>query len=522
MTPNRRPVVLAAAVATALGLGATALTLPAVAAEAPRAGAPVMDLTDGTLNWGVKESFRRYVNGGGTITTSGGATQAEGNGPFTFVGGTGTYNEAGDHGVNVALDGSVKFAYPAHHFTITIDDLKVVTVGNTGFIKADVTLDDDTQDDIDLATVDLAAATKGDSRTELVYKDIPTTLTADGAKAFNGMYKAGDALDPATLSVKAAPATTAPPTGEPTDGPTDEPTDDPSEKPTEQPTGKPTEKPTEEPTEEPTGKPTTEPTEKPSPGAGQEPGQVAKGTLAWGVKESFRRYIATGGSAAVAGGAKDNGNGYDFPYAKADLDADARKLSASFGGSVRFTYPSHGIDMKFSDVKVEAAGNKGTLSVDVTTPQGTEDDVAFATLDLSGVSYEAKDDVVRLEEVPAAFTADGAAVFANDTTGSVYEEGEAIDPVTLALGLTGDAQLPGGPGGSGGNGGSGNGGSGTGGTGTVGSGTVGGTGGTGALASTGAEVNAGALAGAAALVVAAGAGVVVAARRRNAASDAAG
>ncbi|MFC8929897.1 HtaA domain-containing protein [Streptomyces albidoflavus] len=519
MTPNRRPVVLAAAVATALGLGATALTLPAVAAEAPRAGAPVMDLTDGTLNWGVKESFRRYVNGGGTITTSGGATQAEGNGPFTFVGGTGKYNEAGDHGVNVALDGSVKFAYPAHHFTITIDDLKVVTVGNTGFIKADVTLDDDTQDDIDLATVDLAAATKGDSRTELVYKDIPTTLTADGAKAFNGMYKAGDALDPATLSVKAAPATTAPPTGEPTDGPTGEPTDDPSEKPTEQPTGKPTEKPTEE---EPTGKPTTEPTEKPSPGAGQEPGQVAKGTLAWGVKESFRRYIATGGSAAVAGGAKDNGNGYDFPYAKADLDADARKLSASFGGSVRFTYPSHGIDMKFSDVKVEAAGNKGTLSVDVTTPQGTEDDVAFATLDLSGVSYEAKDDVVRLEEVPAAFTGDGAAVFANDTTGSVYEEGEAIDPVTLALGLTDDAQLPGGPGGSGGNGGSGNGGSGTGGAGTVGSGTVGGTGGTGALASTGAEVNAGALAGAAALVVAAGAGVVVAARRRNAASDAAG
>ncbi|MCK2143844.1 HtaA domain-containing protein, partial [Streptomyces sp. WAC00276] len=498
--------------------GATALTLPAVAAEAPRAGAPVMDLTDGTLNWGVKESFRRYVNGGGTITTSGGATQAEGDGPFTFVGGTGKYNEAGDHGVNVALDGSVKFAYPAHHFTITIDDLKVVTVGNTGFIKADVTLDDDTQDDIDLATVDLAAATKGDSRTELVYKDIPTTLTADGAKAFNGMYKAGDALDPATLSVKAAPATTAPPTGEPTDGPTDEPTDDPSEKPTEQPTGKPTEKPT----EEPTGKPTTEPTEKPSPGAGQEPGQVAKGTLAWGVKESFRRYIATGGSAAVAGGAKDNGNGYDFPYAKADLDADARKLSASFGGSVRFTYPSHGIDMKFSDLKVEAAGNKGTLSVDVTTPQGTEDDVAFATLDLSGVSYEAKDDVVRLEEVPAAFTADGAAVFANDTTGSMYEEGEAIDPVTLALGLTDDAQLPGGPGGSGGNGGSGNGGSGTGGTGTVGSGTVDGTGGTGALASTGAEVNAGALAGAAALVVAAGAGVVVAARRRNAAGDAAG
>ncbi|MFJ3674456.1 HtaA domain-containing protein [Streptomyces diastaticus] len=517
MIANRRPIALAAAVATALGLGATALTLPAVAAGSPRAGAPVMDLTDGTLDWGLKESFRRYVDAGGTITTSGGATRAEGDGAFTFAGGTGTYNEAGDHGVNTAFDGAVTFAYPTHGFTITVADLKIVTSGNTGVIKADVTLNDDTQDDIDLATVDLAGATKGDSRTEIVYKDIPTTLTADGAKAFNGMYKEGDALDPASLSVTAVPPT-APPTGEPTDEPTEEPTDDPTEKPTEEPTGEPTGGPT----GEPTGGPTAEPTGKPSPDGGQEPGQepgrVAKGTLAWGVKESFRRYVATGGSADAAGGAKDNGDGYDLPYAKADLDSDARKLSASFDGSVRFTYPSHGIDMKFSDVKVEADGDRGTLSVDVTTPQGTEDDVEFATLDLSGVSYEAEADVVRLEKIPAAFTADGAAVFANDTTGSMYKEGEAIDPVSIALGLTDDAELPGG---NGGNGGSGTGGTGTGGTGSLGSGTVGGTGGTGALAATGAGMPTGALAGAAALVVAAGAGVVVAARRRSAAGDAA-
>lgn len=179
----------------------------------------------------------------------------------------------------------------------------------------------------------------------------------------------------------------------------------------------------------------------------------------------------------------------------------------------------HGIDMKFSDIKVETAGDRGTLRVDITTPKGTQDDVAFATLDLAKAPYAAKDDVVVLDKAPAAFTAAGAATFANDTTGSMYQEGDAIDPVTVALALTDGATLPGGTGGSGtgGTGGTSGTGTGTTGSGTVGSGTAGGTG---SLAATGSDVPTGALLGAAGAVVVAGAGVVLATRRRHTATDA--
>ncbi|MGW1927310.1 HtaA domain-containing protein, partial [Streptomyces massasporeus] len=85
-TPLRhRSVTLAAAVATAaaLGTGAVALALPAAADTAPP-----MTLSDGTLDWGIKQSFRTYLAGGfaqGKTTLEGGAEQAANNGVFTFV-----------------------------------------------------------------------------------------------------------------------------------------------------------------------------------------------------------------------------------------------------------------------------------------------------------------------------------------------------------------------------------------------------------------------------------------------------
>lgn len=502
MTSHRRSAALAAAVATAVALGATALSLPAAAAgQAPSAQKPPTELTGGTLEWGVKKSFRSYVTGiaMGTITPAGGAEQAPDNGPFTFVDGKGTYDTS-THAVHTAFAGSVAFSSEIHGFDIEIADVQVRTEGTTGAIEADVTLGGETRDDIEVAALDLASVRPGQGEdSAMVFKDIPATLTADGAEAFNGMYKEGDALDPATLSVKAGGGATGEPAPEPTESAPE--------------TGKPD--PTKPPTTEPTSKPTSPATSSPAPSTSAPAGEVVDGTLSWGLKESFRRYIDAGGEIRLAGGAKKNDNGFDFPYAKVDLDSDARKLDASFGGSVRFLYEGHGIDMLFSDIKVETAGDRGTLRVDVTTPEGTQDDVAFATLDLAKASYAAKDDVVVLDKVPAVFTAAGAATFANDTTGSMYQEGDAIDPVTVALALTDGATLPGGTGGSGTGG---TGGTGTTGSGSVGSGTVGG--GTGSLAATGSDVPTGALLGAAGAVVVAGAGVVLATRRRRTATDA--
>ncbi|MEU5997252.1 HtaA domain-containing protein [Streptomyces sp. NPDC047197] len=500
MAATRRPITLAAAVATAVTLGATALTLPALAADGEAAAAPKMELKDGTLDWGFKETFRKYVTGmaAGKIEATDGAKQAADNGVFTFTDGKGTY-DTGTHATDTAFKGSVRFSSTAHRFDIKVSDVKVRTEGTGGAIQADISLNGTAQNDIDLAKLDLTGIRPGQGEGgAMTFKDIPATLTADGAKAFNGMYKEGDKLDPATLSVKAG--------GAPTQKPTETPK--PTDKPTQTP--KPTAKPTETP--KPTGKPTATP--KPTSGTERPAGEVHDGSLAWGVKESFRRYIESGGGATLSGGAEKNDNGYDFPYAKGDVDSDAKKLNASFGGAVRFQYKAHGIDMKFSDIKVAASGAKGTLTVDVTTPKGTNNDVKFATLDLSKASYAAKDDVVVLDKVPAAFTAAGAKQFESEDAPSGYKAGDAIDPVTVALSVAEGAELPGGSGGSGGTGGAtdsgttGGGSSDLGGGGSVGGGTGG------SLASTGSSVPTGALLGTAGAIAAVGAGAVFMARRR--------
>ncbi|MGW6268595.1 HtaA domain-containing protein [Streptomyces sp. NPDC055060] len=497
MAATRRPLTLAAAVATAVALGATALTLPALAADGAAAAAPKLELKDGTLDWGFKESFRKYVTGAavGKIEATDGAQQAAGNGVFTFTGGTGTY-DTGTHATDTAFKGGVRFSSTAHRFDIKLSDVRLRTEGTGGAIKADVSLNGAVQNDIDLAELDLTGIRPGQGEGgAMTFKDIPATLTADGAKAFNGMYKEGDQLDPATLSVKAG--------GAPTEKPTQTP--EPTDKPTATP--KPTTKPTQTP--KPTAEPTATPTPTATSGTEKPAGEVHDGSLTWGVKESFRRYIESGGGATLSGGAEKNGSGYDFPYADGDVDSEAKKLNASFGGAVRFVYKAHGIDMKFSDIKVAADGTKGTLTVDVTTPKGTSNDVRFATLDLSKASYAAKNDVVVLDKVPAAFTAAGAEQFESEDAPSSYKEGDAIDPVTVALSVAEGAKLPDG-GSTGGSTGSGTTG---GGSAALGGGTVGGGTG-GSLASTGSSVPTGALLGTAGAIVVAGAGAVFVARRR--------
>ncbi|MET9541985.1 HtaA domain-containing protein, partial [Streptomyces sp. NPDC006553] len=250
--PLRRSVTLAAAVATAaaLGTGAVVLALPA-AAE----GAPPMTLVDGTLDWGIKQSFRSYLAmpfAHGKTTVGGGATQAANNGVLTFVDGTGTYDMS-THGTATGFKGSVHFEAHEGALDILISDVRLSTKGSaapTGEITADVVTKEkdgsfSTREDIAFAALDMTGIRPGQGAGgAMVFKDIPAKLTKDGAAAFAGFYKEGDALDAATLTVKAGSRPTTPP---PTTGPTPTPTTDP----TTDPTG---------PTPTPTTDPTTDPT----------------------------------------------------------------------------------------------------------------------------------------------------------------------------------------------------------------------------------------------------------------------
>ncbi|MFE9118009.1 HtaA domain-containing protein [Streptomyces sp. NPDC007172] len=495
---RRRSVALAAAVATAAALGAA---VPAAAAPAPEGAPPQLELKDGTLDWGFRESFRKYIAAAGRITVADGAKQAAAGGAFTFTGGTGTYDTA-THATGNAFKGSVRFEAHGGVLDIKLSGLKVATTGAKGAITADITTKDragkdQVEDDVALADLDLSKVRPGSGAGgAMVFKDIPAALTKAGAAAFNGQYKEGDPLDPATLTV--TPVTT-PDRPKPSEKP--KPSDPPKPSGKPEPSGgtRPSDAP------KPSGRPVSPSTPAPAP-AGQ--AKVSDGRLTWGLKESFRRYINRGGGIKAADGAKKNGDLFDFSLGRADLDAKARTLDAAFKGSVNFGYPAHQLDMTFSDLKVKATGGKGTLVLDVTTPKGKKDDIAFATLDLSRADYTAKDGVVRLAAVPAAFTAEGAAAFANDTTGSMYKAGEAIDPLDLAFTVRDGVALPQGSG------------TGTGGvpvSDTAPSGTVGSSvGGAAALAATGSATPAGALLAAAGAVAAAGAAMLFAVRRRRA------
>lgn len=535
---RRRPTALAAAVATAAALGTTALAALGGATAASAAGSP---LSDYELTWGIKQSYRTYVGMFGSFTASEGAGQAAGNGAFTFTGGTGTYDHT-TNAVDLGFKGKLVSASAAHRFEVTLTDVRFDS--GAGEITADVTTVDTSGatptkkgDDVPLAKVAVTRA----------MTDMATTLTTEAGEYLGSASCAGAAGDPLTVVRK-----TPEPSTEPTTGPTAQPTTGPSTEPSTGPTGPTGPEPTgtDSTGPGPTGPQTTPATQGPGPAtstsaspsapASTAPtrGEIADGTLGWGVKESFRAYVVGNiakGRVTVSGGAgQAAGNGaFTFKDATGTYDTDADRLTAAFKGAVNFkgheSGGTYGLDLTLSNLKATLDGGTGKLTADVDSLGTRTEGVVLADLEAKSGDLKADKNVITVDGIAATVTDAGAKVFGN------YPAGTALDPVGLSVALSDDAQLPDG-GGSGGPGGTG-GGSGTaggstgGGTGTAGGtgSTVGGTGtttggsiGGGSLASTGSDIPGPALGAAAGAAVAVGAGAVYATRRRRTQARSAG
>ncbi|MGW0350089.1 HtaA domain-containing protein [Streptomyces anthocyanicus] len=535
---RRRPTALAAAVATAAALGTTALAALGGATAASAAGSP---LSDYELTWGIKQSYRTYVGMFGSFTALEGAGQAAGNGAFTFTAGTGTYDHT-TNAVDLGFKGKLVSASAAHRFEVTLTDVRFDS--GAGEITADVTTVDTSGatptkkgDDVPLAKVAVTRA----------MTDMATTLTTEAGEYLGSASYAGAAGDPLTVVRK-----TPEPSTEPTTGPTTQPTTGPSTEPSTGPTGPTGPEPTgtDSTGPGPTGPQTTPATQGPGPAtstsaspsapASTAPtrGEIADGTLGWGVKESFRAYVVGNiakGRVTVSGGAgQAAGNGaFTFKDATGTYDTDADRLTAAFKGAVNFkgheSGGTYGLDLTLSNLKATLDGGTGKLTADVNSLGTRTEGVVLADLEAKSGDLKADKDVITVDGIAATVTDAGAKVFGN------YPAGTALDPVGLSVALSDDAQLPDG-GGSGGPGGTG-GGSGTaggstgGGTGTAGGtgSTVGGTGtttggsiGGGSLASTGSDIPGPALGAAAGAAVAVGAGAVYATRRRRTQARSAG
>ncbi|WP_406149621.1 HtaA domain-containing protein [Streptomyces sp. NBC_01012] len=155
---------------------------------------------DAAVDWGVRRTFREYVTGSigqGGWTLADGAQ--DGGALFRFPKGKGTY-DAKKQKLNASFAGSVHFTGKGG-LDLELAGFAVRVASGKGTLLADVTTDGGTTD----KAVPLVTFATGDDLTPkdglAVLTEVPATLTADGAKAFGSLYKAGTAMDPVSLAV---------------------------------------------------------------------------------------------------------------------------------------------------------------------------------------------------------------------------------------------------------------------------------------------------------------------------------
>lgn len=174
---------------------------------------------------------------------------------------------------------------------------------------------------------------------------------------------------------------------------------------------------------------------------------VTGGTLSWGVKASFRNYIAgpiAQGQVATSGGASSVSDGFQF--APASGTAADGALDARAPGTVHFTGHDDGsgplLDMTLSNPRVRIDASTAVLLVDARSREFTgfevdPDDppgfieargVAMVALDVASGAVDTSGGQVVLADVPATLTADGAEAF-----GGFYAAGEVMDPVSVTI-----------------------------------------------------------------------------------------
>ena len=185
-------------------------------------------ITSGGLEWGFLTSWREYIykelgpGSVGSITTEGGATVsgevAKPRAFFTFPSAGGSFHE-GLYGAatTVALNtqGSVKFAKPGHCIIeIRFSNLQASIDGANSSIVGNLTYDIDkftgkacedqppvSAPATTLATLDASGVVPSHNGSTTTWAGIPATLTAAAATPFAPTYKAGQALDPVTITV---------------------------------------------------------------------------------------------------------------------------------------------------------------------------------------------------------------------------------------------------------------------------------------------------------------------------------
>ncbi|MFF1325534.1 HtaA domain-containing protein [Streptomyces chartreusis] len=194
------PVSLSADVVTAKTAEPTPSPTPSAAKSPAKKKTSGGKLVDGAVDWGVRRTFREYVTGDiakGEWALSSGAE--DGGALFRFPGGRGTF-EDGD--LRASFKGAVRFT-GAHGLDLRLSGVRVTVEDGKGTLYADVRAAGFTGDEVPLVTFTAEPLKAKDGLAKVT--EAPAKLTAEGTKAFGGMYRAGTGMDLVSLAV----ATTA-------------------------------------------------------------------------------------------------------------------------------------------------------------------------------------------------------------------------------------------------------------------------------------------------------------------------
>ena len=423
-------------------------------------------LQDVTVNWGLKKSFRSYINGAfsqGSQELTGVTTNEDGSYHFTSAEGTVANGE-----YSVTFTGS-SIHYTAHHglLEVIISDLSVTIKDGVGTVRANVQSrpyngNTTPNDLVETKNMTLGTFNASGLKVEGNTITLPSVdeengtrvkLSEEATGAFAGFYKAGQELDAlgfsATIVTKEAPAPSPEPSTEPSAEPTAAPSSEPSSAPTSE-APKPTDpKPTDPKPAEPTSAaPSVAPTSAApsSPAATTEPKReekvtgnvVESGTLSWDIRESFLKYL-TGfahGSVNVEGMEKTAAGGFKYTQASGVYNPETKTGQINFAGTAEFTGHNGQLKSTIKNMRLVVVNGKGTLvaDVDALTRDGksvSKTGLAIAEVDLSGASV--KDGVFSAQNAAVALTAEGSDVlFAGQYRGA----DNAMAPLSFSVKLS--------------------------------------------------------------------------------------
>lgn len=418
-------------------------------------------LQDVTVNWGLKKSFRSYINGvfsQGSQKLTGVTTNEDGSYHFTSAEGTVANGE-----YSVTFTGS-SIHYTAHHglLEVIISDLSVTIKDGVGTVRANVQSrpynGNTTPNDL-VETKNMTIGTFNASGLKVEGNTITlpsvdeengtrVKLSEEATGAFAGFYKAGQELDAlgfsATIVTKEAPAPSPEPSNEPTAKPTAEPSSEPSSAPTSEAPKPADPKPAEPTSAAPSAAPTS--AAPSSPAATTEPKReekvtgnvVESGTLSWDIRESFLKYL-TGfahGSVNVEGMEKTAAGGFKYTQASGVYNPETKTGQINFAGTAEFTGHNGQLKSTIKNMRLVVVNGKGTLvaDVDALTRDGksvSKTGLAIAEVDLSGASV--KDGVFSAQNAAVALTAEGSDVlFAGQYRGA----DNAMAPLSFSVKLS--------------------------------------------------------------------------------------